>query len=208
MESEVELKGGRGADPRMIASRTKKGNGTMELVGAKLKSNKEREAERNEARGADRTDSRRETRKTMMATILMATMALIGILAALASNGRKKNEHARPKDERGDCLSRRANLKIETWILNVVAVAMCENAIVERTLRALELQANVWSWIEVQRSWKKIGKSRRNTIGLSGSENDRQLIYSKAQDYCRGIKRIRAMELVGSRSNMKKYKTR
>ena len=206
MESEVELKGGRGADPRMIASRTKKGNGTMELVGVKLKSNKEREAERNEARGADRTDSRRETHETMMATILMATMALIGILAALASNGRKKNERARPKDERGDCLSHRANLKIETWILNVVAVAMCENAIVERMLRALELQANVWPWIEVRRSWKKIGKSRRNTIGLSGSENDRQLIYSKAQDYCRGIKRIRAMELIGSKSKTKKNK--
>ena len=50
MDSEFELKGGRGADPRMIASRTKKGNGTMELVGVKLKSIKEREAERNEAR--------------------------------------------------------------------------------------------------------------------------------------------------------------
>ena len=206
MESEVELKGGRGADPRMIASRTKKGNGTMELVGVKLKSNKEREAERNEARGADRTDSRRETHETMMATILMATMALIGILAALASNGRKKNERARPKDERGDCLSHRANLKIETWILNVVAVAMCEHAIVEQMPKALELQANVWPWIEVRRSWKKIGKSRRNTIGLSGNENDRQLIYSKAQDYCRGIKRIRAMELIGSKSKTKKNK--
>ena len=92
--------------------------------------------------------------------------------------------------------------------MNVVAVAMCENAIVKRILRALELQPNVWPWIEVRRSWKKIGKSRRNTIGLSGNKNDRHLIYSKAQDYCRGIKRIRAMELVGSRSNMKKYKTR
>ena len=53
MESEVELKGGRGADLRINASGSKKGNGTMELVGVKLKSNKEREAERNEARGAD-----------------------------------------------------------------------------------------------------------------------------------------------------------
>ena len=42
MESEVEPKGGRGADPRTIASRTKKGNGTMELAGVKLKSNEER----------------------------------------------------------------------------------------------------------------------------------------------------------------------
>ena len=58
MESEVELKGGRGADPRMIASRPKKGNGTMELVGVKLKSNKEREAERNEARGGTCPNSR------------------------------------------------------------------------------------------------------------------------------------------------------
>ena len=69
MESEVELKGGRGADPRMIASQPKKGNGTMELVGIKLKSNKEREPERKKARGADRTDSRRETRETMMVTM-------------------------------------------------------------------------------------------------------------------------------------------
>ena len=199
IESEVELKGGRGVDPRTIASRMKKGNGTMELVGVKLKSNKEREAERNEARGADRTDSRRETHETMMATILMATMALIGILAALASNFRKKNERVRPKDERGDCLSHRANLKIETWILNVVAVAMCKNAIVERMLRALELQANVWSWIEVRRTWKNIGKSRRNMIGLSGNENDRLLVYSKAQ-YCQGINKTRTMESIGLKS--------
>ena len=50
MESEVKLKGGRGADPRMIASRTKKGKGTMELVGVKVKSNEERKPERKEAR--------------------------------------------------------------------------------------------------------------------------------------------------------------
>ena len=44
MESEVELKGGRGADSRMIAFKTRKGNGTMELVGVKMNPNKEREA--------------------------------------------------------------------------------------------------------------------------------------------------------------------
>ena len=53
MESEVELKGGRGADLRMNASRTKKGSRTMELVGVKVKSNKERKPKRKEARGAD-----------------------------------------------------------------------------------------------------------------------------------------------------------
>ena len=53
MESEVKLNGGMGADLRMITSQTKKGNGTMELVGIKLKSNKEREPERKEAREAD-----------------------------------------------------------------------------------------------------------------------------------------------------------
>ena len=84
MESEVELKGGRGADLRMIASWTKKGNGTMELVGVKVKSNKERKPERKEARGADRTDSRRGTRETMMATMLMVIVAFIGLLEALA----------------------------------------------------------------------------------------------------------------------------
>ena len=60
--------------------------------------------------------------------------------------------------------------------MNVVAVAMCENAIVKRILRALELQPNVWPWIEVRRSWKKIGKSRRNTVGLSGNKNDRPTV--------------------------------
>ena len=60
--------------------------------------------------------------------------------------------------------------------MNVVAVAMCENAIVKRILRALELQPNVWLLIEVRRSWKKIGKSRRNTIGLLGNKNDRPAV--------------------------------
>ena len=79
MESEVELKGGRGADPRMIASRPKKGNGTMELVGVKLKSNKERERER-KTRGADQMDSQRGTQDIMMATMLMAIVAFIDLL--------------------------------------------------------------------------------------------------------------------------------
>jgi len=181
MKSEVELKGGRGADPRMIASRMKKGNGTMDLVGVKVKSNEERKPERKEARGANRTDSRRGTQETMMATMVMATMALIGLITALASIGRKKNERTRPKDEQEDCMSCRANLKIETSILNGDAVTMCKNAIVEQMLRALEFQANAWTWMEVRWSRKKIGKSRRNTIGLSGNESDRQLVFSKAQ---------------------------
>ena len=108
----------------------------MELIGVKVKSNEERKPERKEVRGADRTDLRRRTQEMMSATMLMAMMAFIGILAALVLNGRKKNERARPKDKRGDCLSRRANLKIETWIVDVVAVAMCKNAIVERMLGA------------------------------------------------------------------------
>jgi hypothetical protein len=58
MESEVELKEGRGEDQQMIASGIKKGNSTMELVGVKQKSNMESELERKEARGEDRTDSR------------------------------------------------------------------------------------------------------------------------------------------------------
>ena len=143
-------------------------------------------------------ESRRRTQETMMATRFMAIMEFIGLLEVLASNDREKNERARPKDEQEDCLSRRANLKIETWIMNVVAVAMCKNAIVERMLRALELQANVWSWIEVRWTWKNIGKSRRNTIGLSGNENDRLLVYSKTQ-YCRGINKTRTMESIGSK---------
>ena len=62
MESEVELKGGRGADTRMIASRTEKGNGTMELVGVKLvftRKEKPKETKQEERikhiRGAERT---------------------------------------------------------------------------------------------------------------------------------------------------------
>ena len=53
MENEVELKGGKGENLRIIASRTKKGNGTMELGGVKLKLNEERKSERKETRGAD-----------------------------------------------------------------------------------------------------------------------------------------------------------
>ena len=109
MESEVEQNRETGADRRMIASQTKKGNRTMILVGVKLKSNKERKPERKEARGADRTDLRHGTCGMIMATMVIATMAFIGLLEALASNSRKKNERARPKDERGDCLFRRAN---------------------------------------------------------------------------------------------------
>ena len=53
MEIEVKPKGRRGVDLGMIASHTKKGNWIMELVGVKLKSNKERDPERKEARGVD-----------------------------------------------------------------------------------------------------------------------------------------------------------
>jgi hypothetical protein len=208
MESEVELKEGRGADQPMIASGTKKGNATMELIGVKQKTNKDRELERKEARGADRTDSLFGTQETMMATWI-TLVAFITFLMALASNGRKKIERARPKDERGDCLSRHANLKVETWILNVAAVAMCENVIskqnVERMKRTLELKCEVWPWIEVRRSRKKIGQVRRNTIGMSGNENDRLLIYWQTQDF-RGIKRNRTMESIGSQSKAKNNK--
>ena len=61
MKSDVELKRGRGADQKVIASGTKKRNGTMELLGVKLKLNKEREPERKEGREADGTDLLRET---------------------------------------------------------------------------------------------------------------------------------------------------
>ena len=59
MESEVELKEGRGADLVMIASRTKQGTGTLELVGVKQKSNMESELKTKEARALDQTDLRR-----------------------------------------------------------------------------------------------------------------------------------------------------
>ena len=135
----------------------------------------------------------------MMATMLMAIMPCIGLLEALASNGRKKNERTRPKDKQEDCLSRREHLNIETWLWNVVAVVMYKNTIVERMLRALELKANVWSWTEIRPSRKKIRKSRRNTIGLLGNTHDQLLVYSKAH-YCRGINKTRTLESIGSES--------
>jgi hypothetical protein len=185
MESEVKLKEGREADQAMFASGTKKGTAAMELVGIKQKSKMKSELERKEARGADRTDSRFGTRETMMAATWIALVAFIAFLMALASNDGKKIERARPKDERGDRLSRRANLKFETWIWNVAAVAMCENEIakqnVERMKRTMELIREVWPWIEVRRSRKKIGQARRNTIGMSWNENDRLLIYWQAR---------------------------
>ena len=48
-------------------------------------------------------------------------------------------------------------------------------------MRVLELKENVWPWIEVRRSRKKIGKSRQNTIGFSDNENDRLLNYSRCR---------------------------
>ena len=95
MESEVELKRGGRADLRMITSRTKKGNRTMELVGVKLKSNKQREPKRKEERVADRMDSRRGTREKMIATTLMKIVTFVALLKALSLNSRKKNERAR-----------------------------------------------------------------------------------------------------------------
>jgi hypothetical protein len=209
MESEIELKERRGADQGRIASGTKKGNATMELVGVKQESKMKSKLERKAARVEDRTHSWFGTRETRMAATWTDLLAFITFLIALASNGGKKIERARPKDEREDCLSRRANLKFETWIWNVAAVAMCENAIakqnVERTKSTLELICEVWALIEVRRSRKKIGQSRRNTIGLSGNENDRLLIYWQARD-CRGVKRTRTMESIGSKSKTKKNK--
>ena len=92
-----------------------------------------------------------------------------------------------------------ANLKIETWILNVVAVAMWEDATVERMMRSLEFNSNVWPLIEIRVSRKKIGKSRRNTIGLSGNKNDRLLVNSKVQ-YCSGISKTQTLESIRLKS--------
>ena len=100
MESEVKLKRGRGADLRMIASSTKKGNGTMELVSVKLKSYKERKPERKEARGADQTNSRRGMPEIMIAVALIAIVTFIAFLKVLVSNGGQDNEPVRPKDNR------------------------------------------------------------------------------------------------------------
>ena len=99
MESEVGLNRGRGADLKMVASRTKKGNGTMELVGFKVKLNEERKPERNKTRGADRTDLRFKSQDTMMAATWIAMVAFIEFLKALALNCGTRNECERPKEE-------------------------------------------------------------------------------------------------------------
>ena len=61
MESEAELKGGRGENQGMIASGSKKGNATMRLVSGKQVSNEERETKKKkqgeqieQIRGAER----------------------------------------------------------------------------------------------------------------------------------------------------------
>ena len=82
---------------------------------------------------------------------------------------------------------------------------MCEKTIVERMMSALELKCNVWILIEVKQPRKKIGKVRRNMIGLPGNKNDRLLIYLKVQDW-QGIKRTRAVEIIGWKSRTKKNK--
>ena len=92
----------------------------------------------------------------MTAATLIAIMTFVVFLKVMTSNDGQKKKLMRPKDKKGDCLSCRANFKFETWILNVATVAMCKNASVQRMMRVLELKENVWPWIEVRRSRKKI----------------------------------------------------
>jgi hypothetical protein len=183
MESEVKLKGGRGADQRMITFGTKKGNGTIEImVGVKHKSNMaESELERKEGRGADRTDSRSGTQETMMAHTWIAMVTFTVFLKALASNCGNKNERARPQDERGDCLSRRAKLKFESSIDNIVDLARCENPKVEEDVEQLNIRRGIRMTNGIEsRVWKNAEEGR---IIRS---NDSQL---KIRDWMSRIKR-------------------
>ena len=97
-----------------------------------------------------------------MATKWIALVAFMTFLWALASNGGKKIEHTRQKDERWNSLSCCANLKIETWILNVAAVAMCKNAIVEQMKRTVELIHEVWDWLKSSGQGRISRKKRKN----------------------------------------------
>ena len=74
MESEVKLKGERGFDLRMIVSGTNKRNNTMDQLGVKLKSNKEREPEGTEVGGLDQTELWRRTQETTIAAKVIAVM--------------------------------------------------------------------------------------------------------------------------------------
>ena len=107
-------------------------------------------------------------------------MVCIAYLKTLSLNCGKKNERTRPKDEYWDCVYWRTHLKFDTWIWNVVAVKVCEKAIakqgVEPTERILGLKCEIWPWIEVGQSRKKIGEVRRSMIAVLGNKNDWLLI--------------------------------
>jgi len=118
----------------------------------------------------------------MMATTWIAMVAFIGFLKALASNGGKRNERARPKEERGDCLSRRAKLKFESSIGgNIDGLVKCENPTVEEDVEQLYIRQAVRTTIEIGVSvWKNVEEGR---IVRS---NDSQL---KIRDWMSRIKR-------------------
>ena len=88
-------------------------------------------------------------------------VGLIEFLKALASSCGKRNEQARPKDKQGDCLSRRAKLKFESSIGNVVGLAKCKNPTVEEDVEQLYIHQAVRTTIGIGSSvWKNVKEER------------------------------------------------
>ena len=76
-------------------------------------------------------------------------VAFIGFLKALSSNGGKRNERARPKEEQGFLLSRPSKLKFESSIDNIDGLAKCENPTVEEDVEQLYICQAVRTTVEI-----------------------------------------------------------
>ena len=117
----------------------------------------------------------------MIAALWMAMVIFIELLKALASKCRKRNQRARPKEERGDWLSRCAKLKFESSIGNIDGLVKCENPTVEEDVEQLYIRQAVRTIIKIGASvWKTVEEGR---IIRS---NDSQL---KIRDWMSRIKR-------------------
>ena len=97
----------------------------------------------------------------MMAATWMAMVVFIEFLKALASKCGKRNQRARPKEERVNCLSRRAKLKFENSIGNIDGLAKCENLTFEEDVEQLYIYQAVRTTIEIGASvWKNVEEGR------------------------------------------------
>ena len=87
--------------------------------------------------------------------------ALIGCLKVLSLSCGNRNEHVRPNEEQGDCLSCCANLKSESSIGNIFGLAKCTNQTAEEDIEQLYIHQAVRTTIGIGASvWKNVEEGR------------------------------------------------